>query len=454
MKILIIDDDKDLNRGISTFLNSNNIETKSAFNGQEGIELLLKDSYDLVLSDLQMPKLDGIGFLNKVIELNIDIPIIIMTAFASVDTAVEALKIGAEDYLMKPLNLKELLFRIEKINESKRLKEENNNLKSRILNYEMPEIIGESKPIKELKELLKRISNDSNIPIYIYGKSGTGKELVARNIHYMSDRRDKNFVPINCAVLSDELMESELFGYEKGAFTGAVQKKMGIIENSEGGTIFLDEISELSSRVQSKLLRILQDMVIQPIGSNEMKKIDVRFICASNKKLEKLVAQNKFREDLYYRLNVVEVEVPSLRARISDLPYLIDHIIKKYNLSIHNFNNESLDILQKYDWPGNIRELENLIRMLDLTITNKSICHDDIPQKFKLSSKEKLNQETNYPINYQEAYNRVVIDFERSFLEYYLKENNYNISRTSEKIGLSRVSLHKKIKEYSILLPE
>lgn len=453
MKILIIDDDKNLNRGISSFLNSNNIETKSAFNGQAGFELLLKDSYDLVLSDLQLPILDGIGFLNKIIELKIDIPIIIMTAFASVETAVEALKIGAEDYLIKPLNLKELLFRIEKINKSILLKEENNNLKSRILNYEMPEIIGESKTIKELKELLIRISNDSNIPIYIYGKSGTGKELVARNIHYMSERRDKKFVPINCAVLSDDLMESELFGYEKGAFTGAIEKKIGIIENSEGGTIFLDEISELSSRVQSKLLRILQDMVIQPIGSNEMKKVDVRFICASNKKLEKLVEQNKFREDLYYRLNVVEVEVPSLRARINDMPNLIDHIIKKYNLSIQNFEKESLDILQKYDWPGNIRELENLIRMLNLTITNKSICPDDIPQKFKRSSTEKLNLETNYPMNYQEAFNRVVMDFERSFLEYHLKENNYNISRTSEMIGLSRVSLHKKIKEYSILLP-
>ena len=209
-----------------------------------------------------------------------------MTAFASVENAVEAMKIGAEDYLTKPINLKELLIKIKKIEKSIGLKKENEELKKRVANYEIPEIVGESESLKELKNILRKISSDPNIPVSIYGKSGTGKELVARNIHFMSERKDKPFIPINCAVLSDDLLESELFGYVKGAFTGAIQNKIGLLENCEGGTIFLDEISEMSPRVQAKLLRVLQDGIIQPVGSNEQKKVNVRFISASNQNLK------------------------------------------------------------------------------------------------------------------------------------------------------------------------
>lgn len=450
MRILVLDDDQSLNRGICSFLNSNKFNTDTASNGIEGTKFLQKNNYDLILSDLQMPEMGGLELLDFLIENKITIPIIIMTAFSSIESAVEAMKKGAEDYLTKPINLNELLIKIDKVIKAQALVKENKDLKKKINFYELPEIIGESESIKELKELLKRISNDSSVPIYIYGKSGTGKELVARNIHFMSDRKDKPFTPINCATLSDDLMESELFGYIKGAFTGAIQNKIGLLESSAGGTIFLDEISEMSPRVQAKLLRVLQDGIVQPIGSNEMKTVDVRVISASNQKLSQLVKNKKFREDLFYRLNVIEVEVPSLSARRNDIPLLIKHFLLKYDRPNLIFTDEALEILLNYDWPGNIRELENLIRMLLVTSSNSSITKNQLPDKL-FHSKKVATEETNFIYeDYKTAFNNSVNNFDKSYLEYHLKKNNFNISKTAESINLSRVSLHKKIQEYSI----
>ncbi|MCW8849445.1 MAG: sigma-54 dependent transcriptional regulator, partial [Melioribacteraceae bacterium] len=396
MKILVVDDDKNLNSGITTFLKSNNILTVSAFDGEEGYNRITSEEFDLVLSDLEMPKMNGIKLLEKIKEKNLEIPFIIMTAYASVENAVEAMKIGAEDYLTKPINLKEMLIKIEKIIKSMGLLKENKELKKRVANYETPEIVGESEAIKELKSILRKISSDPNIAISIYGKSGTGKELVARNIHYMSERKEKPFVPINCAVLSDDLLESELFGYMKGAFTGAIQNRIGLLESCEGGTIFLDEISEMSPRVQAKLLRVLQDGIIQPVGSNEQKKINVRFISASNQNLSDLVDQNKFRDDLYFRLNIIEIYVPSLEARKSDIPILIKYFLEKYESSNKLFSEEAINRLIKYDWPGNIRELENLIRRLLVTVENKIIHVDDFPQKLLIKNEIPVLQKINY----------------------------------------------------------
>jgi len=452
MKILIVDDDRNLNRGISTFLTTNHFESLSAYNGEEGLEILDKEKIDLVISDLQMPKLDGIGLLEKLNKKKLGTPVIIMTAFASVENAVEAMRKGADDYLTKPINLKELLIKIEKIKKTQDLWRENRELRKCITEYQMPEIIGESEPIQELKEMLRRITNDHDVPILIYGKSGTGKELVARNVHFMSGRGDKPFVPINCAVLSEELMESELFGHEKGAFTSATNAKIGLLEKSSGGTIFLDEVSEMSPRVQSKLLRVLQDGIIQPVGSNEMKKTDIRFICASNKKLSELVEEKKFRDDLFYRLNVIELEVPSLAARKNDIPMLVKHFFTKYNQPEIAFSDEALDILGKYLWPGNIRELENLIRMLIVTTNNSLIQINDLPSKYKTALKKMESKNILINEDFKIAYNQSIINFEKTYLEYHLKNNKFNISSTAEAINLSRVSLHKKIKEYSILL--
>ena len=450
MKILVIDDDQDLNKGISCFLNSNGIEAASAYNGFEGLEKIDSDEYDIILSDLQMPKMDGLSLLTELEKRKNIIPIIIMTAFASIDNAVIAMKKGAEDYITKPMNLKELLIKIEKIFKSQKIIKENIELKKKVKNYEMPEIVGESQTIIELKEMLKRISYDSDVPVSIFGKSGTGKELVARNIHAMSKRSKNSFVPINCAVLTDELMESELFGHVKGSFTGAVYDKVGLLENSDGGTIFLDEISEMSPRVQAKLLRVLQDGIVQPIGSNNSKTIDVRFICASNQKLSELVDQNKFREDLYFRLNVIEIEVPSLAARKSDIPILIKCFFDKYNQSLKFMDAETLEVCRNYAWPGNIRELENLIRMLIVTVRNDEITLKDLPSKMNVTKTGISNEQKYYDEEYKNAYNQSIIEFEKDYLMYHLKKNEFNISKTSESINLSRVSLHKKIKEYNL----
>jgi DNA-binding NtrC family response regulator len=450
MKILVVDDDKNLNSGICSFLNSNNFKTISAYNGEEGYSKLGIEEIDLVLSDLQMPKMNGIELLEKIKENKPELPIVIMTAFASVENAVEAMKIGAEDYITKPVNLKELLIKIKKIEKANDLVNENRELKKKVAKYELPEIVGESEVVKELKNILRKISSDPNIPVSIYGKSGTGKELVARNIHFMSERKDFPFVPINCAVLSDDLLESELFGYMKGAFTGAVQNKIGLLESCEGGTIFLDEISEMSPRVQAKLLRVLQDGIIQPLGSIEQKTVDVRFISASNKNLGDLVDQNKFREDLYFRLNIIEITVPSLEARKNDIPILIKHFLEKYDSKEKLFSERTIEIMQSYDWPGNIRELENLIRMLLVTVEGKTINAENLPPKLLKQNKIPMSQNINYEDEYKSAYNKTLSSFEKEYIQYHLKKNNYNISKTADSINLSRVSLHKKIKEYQI----
>ncbi|MCB9210532.1 MAG: sigma-54-dependent Fis family transcriptional regulator [Ignavibacteriales bacterium] len=451
MKILVIDDDHDLNRGICAFLNANKFDVTNAHNGKEAFEIFRKSHFDLILSDLQMPEMDGIELLAKVKEKN-DTPFIIMTAYASIENAVEAMKLGADDYLTKPINLQELLIRIKRSLAALEVINENLKLKQKLSKYELPEIIGESEAINDLKKLLIRISNNSDFPVAIYGKSGTGKELVARNIHFMSNRKNKPFIPINCATLNDELIQSELFGHVKGAFTGAIHNKIGLLESSEGGTIFLDEISEMSLSVQAKLLRVLQDGVVQPVGSNESKKVDVRFICASNKELPDLIIQKKFREDLYFRLNVVEIEVPSLSARKSDIPILIKHFFKKYNHSEKYFDKETLQLILDYDWPGNIRELENLIRMEIVTTNSQIIRKEDLPKKYFQHKNITDNDNLNFEEEYKPAYNKVVSSFEKKYLTYHLKKNNFNVSQTADLINLSRVSLHKKINEYSILL--
>ena len=450
MKILVVDDDKNLNLGISVFLNTNNIGNVSAFDGEDGYNKIKGEKFDLILSDLQMPNMNGIELLKKVKEKYPELPVMMMTAFASIENAVEAMKIGAEDYLTKPINLKELLIKIKKIEKSIGLKRENEELKKRVANYEIPEIVGESESLKELKNILRKVSADSNISVSIYGKSGTGKELVARNIHFMSERKDKPFVPINCAVLSDDLLESELFGYVKGAFTGAIQNKIGLLESCEGGTIFLDEISEMSPRVQAKLLRVLQDGIIQPVGSNEQKKVNVRFISASNKNLSDLVDQNKFRDDLYFRLNIIEITVPSLESRKNDIPILIKHFLKKYESDNKLFSEETIKIMQKYDWPGNIRELENLIRMVLVTVEDKIINVDDLPQKLLVKNEVPISKKINYEDEFKIAYHKNLSSFEKEYISYHLSKNNFNISKTADSINLSRVSLHKKIKEYHI----
>jgi transcriptional regulator with PAS, ATPase and Fis domain len=315
----------------------------------------------------------------------------------------------------------------------------------------LPKIIGESNEIKKLKELIVKIANDKDVSVMIYGESGTGKELVAEYIHSKSERSQFPFIPINCAALPNDLLESELFGHVKGSFTGALQDKKGLIQAADKGTLFLDEVSEMSPGLQSKLLRVLQERKVQPIGSTENIEVDIRVVGASNIRLENLIEENKFREDLFYRLNVVELIVPPLRDRCTDIPLIIDHLINKFknDRSRLNLEQDTLSLLQNYPFPGNVRELENIVRGLYVTSNSGKISPNDLPIKLLKNSSMNMPTQT-YNDNYHLELQKVIENFEVEFLLYHLKRNKGNISQTADEICLSRVSLHKKIKQYNL----
>lgn len=455
MKILIVDDDQATRKGIEFFLKNQGIEVESAENGEVAFQKQKEVLPDMILSDVKMPEMSGLELLAKLHEHNIKIPFIIMTAFASVQDAVRAMKEGAEDYLIKPLNLEELSVKINKICQKISLVRENQTLKSRLKQFEFPEIIGISKPMQAVFQAIHRISEDPDIPVMIYGESGTGKELVARTIHIRSDRKKNPFIAVNCAAIPEELLESEFFGYKKGAFTGAISDKQGFFKAADKGTLFLDEVSEMSQRLQAKLLRVLQENKFQPVGMTEEMHVDVRVLGASNKNLRDLVEQRTFREDLFYRLNVMEVNLPPLRERNMDIQILTQHFIDKYSKESdksQKMTKEANTVLQEYRWPGNVRELENLIRMLLVYSSKKTIDLEYFPEKMFLDKKQPdaVSKQDIQDQDYKKALSRVLEDFERDFFQTHLEKEKGNISKTAEKIGLSRVALHKKIKQYNL----
>ena len=455
MKILIADDDRAIRKGIEVFLRNKGFEIESVENGTLAFQKQKEIQPDLILSDVMMPGMTGLELLAKLHENHIKTPVIIMTAFASVQNAVQAMKEGAEDYLTKPLNLEELSVKINKIRNKISLMKENLSLKSRLQKFEFPEIIGFSKKMKNVFQAINRISEDPDIPVMIYGDSGTGKELVARIIHGRSQRGNKPFMAVNCAAIPDDLMESEFFGHKKGAFTGAVLDKQGFFKVADKGTLFLDEVSEMSPRLQAKLLRVLQDNKFQPVGMTEEIQVDVRVLGASNQNLKDLVEKGNFREDLFYRLNVMEVNLPPLCERITDIPILAQHFIQKYsreNCEVKKLTNEVLSVFQEYGWPGNVRELENLVRMLLVSSPNDLIDLEYIPEKMLLEKSQSVAEEKPdfQEEDYKNALGKVVSHFEREFFLWHLEEEKGNISKTAEKIGLSRVALHKKIKQYNL----
>lgn len=459
MRILLVDDDDIIRNGIQTFLTNDRHYVKSINNALNALEFTGKESFDLIITDIMMPVMNGIEFLKELRKNSVLTPVILITAYASVEDAVKAMKIGAEDYLTKPLNLEELRLKIDKIKNKCDLIEENKFLKDKINKLEFREIIGESKLINEVKNKILKVAADPDVSVMIYGESGTGKELVAQNIHYMSNRRHKPFIAINCASLSEELLESELFGHVKGAFTNALKDKPGLFLIANNGSLFLDEVSEMSPRLQAKLLRVLQEKKFQPVGSVETINIDVRILGASNQNLMRLIEENKFREDLYYRLNVVEISLPKLEDRMEDIPLLINHFIEKEferTKKRITLDPEVTEILINHSWRGNIRELENFIKMLAVITENKMVQITDLPESFfvnKISNSIKQKKLWE-KYGFQNALNSAVENFEKEFLRYHLEKNNGNISKTAEVIGLSRVSLYKKINQYNLLHEE
>jgi len=362
------------------------------------------------------------------------------------------MKQGAYDFLLKPLNLEELSIKIAKIQKTISILNENKNLKERLKQFQEPMIIGNSAAINKVRLMIGNVYYDKDITVIIYGESGTGKELVARAIHSRGVRKNNPFIAINCAAIPDNLLESEFFGYKKGAFTGATTNKTGFFSAANKGTIFLDEVNEMSKSMQAKLLRVLQEKQIQPLGSNKVEPIDIQIIGASNENLKDKVAEGEFREDLFYRLSILEIEVPPLRERPGDIPLLLEYFLNRINSQKLKFSNKTLEILQGYAWPGNIRELENLVRKLNVTCSHNIIESLDLPDSILNTNKER-NEDLSVDIldkNFKNAMEMTINKFEKKYLLYHLNKNQNNISNTAKIIGVSRVTLHKKIRDLKL----
>ncbi len=439
-KILVVDDEPNIRKMLMRVLSSEGFTVKEAVNGLEALKKIEEENNSLVLLDLKMPGLNGIETLEKIREYDKDLPVIMMSAYGSIPEAVEAMKKGAIDYLIKPFDIEELKIIVERAIQQYELKVENiyyREEEEKRFNFE--EIIGKSKAINGVLEMIKNVSS-TPATVLITGESGTGKELIARAIHKNSLRRESPFVVVNCAAFSLNLLESELFGHEKGAFTGAISQRIGRFEMAQGGTIFLDEIGEIDLSIQTKLLRVLQEKEFERVGSSKSIKVDARILAATNKDLKKEVKEGRFREDLFYRINVFNIEAPPLRERKEDIPLLVEHFIKKYNRilnrKVKGVSVEAINLLLDYDFPGNIRELENIIERS--IIMAKSEIIDESYFGFIREPEEKTKKEGNL----QEAEKELIIK--------YLIQNKGNRTKTAELLGISRRNLQNKIKQYQL----
>jgi two-component system response regulator AtoC len=440
-RIAIIEDDKLMRVTLEDALRSSGYDVSSFETGEEALKKLQENPFSVIVTDVRLPGIDGINILKEISRRG-DTQVIIMTAFGTIRDAVEVMKLGAFDYITKPFSLDEFLLLIERALEVKRLREENIRLKHDINRcYSFPNIIGNSPRMKNLFSLIEKISG-SDSTVLILGESGTGKELVATTIHYQSKRKDGPLIKVNCAALPEGLIEAELFGHEKGAFTGAVKKKQGRFELADGGTIFLDEVGDLPLSTQAKLLRVIQERTFERVGGTETIRVDVRIIGATNKNLQKEVENGTFREDLFYRLNVIPLLIPPLRERREDIPDLVEFFLKRFNARLSKnarFSKEAMELLLEYDYPGNVRELENIVERVVTLSTGELIKKEDLPLPLITS------QSSNYP-SLSEITNRA----EREYIVRVLKLTGGNRTRAAEMLGISRKTLWEKLNAYGI----
>ena len=391
-KILVVDDEAGMREFLQIMLEKMGFEVVASPSGEDAINRLENSHFDLIICDLKLPKIGGMEVLRKSKEINPEVPVIMITAFGSPESAVEAMKLGAYDYITKPFKLDEIQLVINKALEKARLLEENIQLRKELkTKYGFDQLVGLSEPMRRIYQLIRQIA-PTNSNILISGESGTGKELVAKAIHYNSPRRSHPFLVVNCASIPETLLESELFGHTKGAFTGAYQARRGMFELAHKGTIFLDEIAEMPLSLQAKLLRVIEEKSFRRLGGEEEIRVDVRIITATNRDLEKEVEEGRFREDLYYRLNVIRIHLPPLRERKEDIPILARHFLEKYrkalNKQIKKISQEAEEILLRYHWPGNVRELENTIERAVSLETGEVILPESLPEKIRSSSQE------------------------------------------------------------------
>jgi Nif-specific regulatory protein len=449
--ILIVDDEKPQRMILEGFLIKQGYKTTVAGDGEEAVRLFSQDSFDLVLTDYRMPGMDGLQLLKEIKRRNAESVVVMMTAHGSEGIAVAAMKEGAYDYLTKPIQeLDELLILIQRVAREVGLDRENRQLKEQLREkFKVDFIITASRQMEEALNLVGRVA-PSQATVMILGESGTGKELFARAIHYSSPRAGKPLVKVNCAALPENLLESELFGHEKGAFTGAVARRIGRFEQADQGSIFLDEIGDLSPALQAKLLRVLQEREIERVGSNQTIKIDVRVIAATNRNLEEAIKKGAFREDLYYRLNVVTISLPPLRERKEDIPLLLEYFLKKYSeenkKEIRALSRESKDLLLKYDYPGNVRELENIIERAVVLCRQDMINSQDLPLNLRESRTEMALVQARQAHSLPETLETL----ERQLIIGALERNGGVQTRAAEELGISERVLRYKINKYGI----
>jgi two-component system NtrC family response regulator len=449
-RILVMDDEAQERNRIVTFLLDRKFEVLGVGSVAEAMETIKRERFDLFLTDCNIPGVDALRTSDEARKLNPDMAVIIMTSFGTIETAVKAIKAGAYDYLPKPIDLEQLALLVERISERQNLIRENSELKEQLRErYKFDEIVSTSHAMEEALNLAGRVAA-SNATVLLRGESGTGKELVAKAIHYHSPRANSPLIKVNCAALPETLLESELFGHEKGAFTGASAKRIGRFEAADTGTIFLDEIGELTPGMQVKLLRVLQEREFERIGGNQTIKVDVRVITATNRDIEKDIREGKFREDLYYRLNVVSVVIPPLRDRKEDIPALMEHFIKKYaeenKKAISGVAAEARDLLMRYAYPGNVRELENIIERAVVLAKRGTVTTADLPLHLQGAG----NDDPIPAVPLKGQLNETLDTVERGLILDALKGSNGVQTRAAERLGISERVLRYKLKKYKI----
>ncbi|MCB0361639.1 MAG: sigma-54-dependent Fis family transcriptional regulator [Bdellovibrionales bacterium] len=454
-RILVVDDEESIREFLDIMLRKEGYEVACAEDGSKALELLKKRSMDMVISDLQMPNLSGIELLRQVKEQYPDMLFMMITAFGSTETAVEAMKLGAYDYITKPFKIDEVRINIANALRSKNLEVENRVLKKELnREYSFQSVVGNSEAMHRIYEMIRRVSSTPT-NVLVTGESGTGKEMVAKAIHYNGPLKDKPFVTINCGAIPESLMESEMFGHKKGSFTGAVVDKAGLFEIADGGTLFLDEVGELPPSIQVKLLRAIQERVIRRVGGIDDTKIEVRIIAATNRDLEDMVSKGEFRQDLFYRLNVININMPPLRERPEDIPLLANHFLKKYNerliKNIGGISSEAMDILRKYQYPGNVRELENIIERTVALEGGATILPESLPPFVNTPTGRKLASSHEIEITEDGIeLDKIIGQIEKELLIKAIHATNGVKKRAAKLLNITFRSMRYRVEKYNL----
>ncbi len=449
--LLLVDDDIPLRQSMAEFLRSCGLQTETSGTCQEALDRMKERQFDVVICDVHLPDHDGFNLLKWAVKNTPETAVILLTGYGTIENAVEAIRIGAFDYLTKPLIEDELTFSIERALGQRRIVQENKSLRAQLdQRFGLGKIIGRDYKMQKMFDLIESVA-DTKTTVLILGENGTGKTMTARAIHQSSSRRDKPFVEVACGSLPDSLLESELFGHVAGSFTGAVKDKEGKFLQADGGTLFLDELATASPSLQVKLLRVLQDREFEPVGGNKTIKVDVRLILATNANLEEMVAKGEFRQDLYYRINVITLTQPPLRERIGDIPLLLEHFLNDFReqtgKKVEGFSEDAIQLLQQHNWPGNVRELVNIVERSVVLCKNPVIDVDDLPESVrKLShlSAGHIAHIGNTPLK------KALADPERQILLEALEQNGWNRQQTAAMLGINRTTLYKKMKKFGI----